>query len=83
MGYVPRAHVFLDRLDNTARRDASLRRTRFADCDTFQQAAVRYGPLVPPQKTTVPMWYAATLKKKKKCRIVVPSWLAVCKLTLW
>ncbi|GAA5965829.1 hypothetical protein JCM3765_001196 [Sporobolomyces pararoseus] len=36
---------------------------------------VKYGPFNPPQKTSVPLWLALHLKKKRKCRIVAPGWL--------
>lgn len=36
-----------------------------------------FGPFVPPQKAKVPLWFALQLKKKRKCRIVVPNWLSV------
>lgn len=34
-----------------------------------------YGPFRPPTKATVPLWLALSLKRKRKCRIVPPSWL--------
>ncbi|GAA5856490.1 hypothetical protein JCM8547_008767 [Rhodosporidiobolus lusitaniae] len=36
-----------------------------------------YGPFVPPQKCSVPLWLACHLKKKRRCRIVAPQWLSV------
>ncbi|GAA5894653.1 DNA replication protein PSF2 [Sporobolomyces salmoneus] len=36
---------------------------------------ITYGPFNPPQKTSVPLWLALHLKKKRKCRIVCPGWL--------
>lgn len=36
-----------------------------------------YGPFVPPTKTRVPLWLAANLKLKMKCRIIPPNWLSV------
>ncbi|KAF8337619.1 uncharacterized protein EI90DRAFT_3043604 [Cantharellus anzutake] len=36
-----------------------------------------YGPFVPPTKTRVPLWLAAHLKLKMKCRIIPPEWLSV------
>ncbi|GAA5841983.1 hypothetical protein JCM5353_003640 [Sporobolomyces roseus] len=37
---------------------------------------VSYGPFTPPNKTSVPLWLAIHLKKKRKCRIISPKWLA-------
>ncbi|GAM23445.1 hypothetical protein SAMD00019534_066200 [Acytostelium subglobosum LB1] len=34
-----------------------------------------YGPFVPSIQLKVPLWLAITLKKKKKCRIIYPTWL--------
>lgn len=34
-----------------------------------------YGPFKPNKKTVVPLWFAIQLKKNKKCKIVVPSFL--------
>ncbi|KDE05090.1 hypothetical protein MVLG_04530 [Microbotryum lychnidis-dioicae p1A1 Lamole] len=42
--------------------------------------SIRYGPLNPPQKSTVPLWFAVHLKKKRKCRIIAPTWLAIPRL---
>ncbi|GAA6048065.1 hypothetical protein JCM3770_000174 [Rhodotorula araucariae] len=39
-----------------------------------------YGPLIPPQKASVPLWLAVHLKKKRRCRIVAPAWLTVVEL---
>lgn len=39
------------------------------------QPHITYGPFNPPQKTSVPLWLALHLKKKRKCRIVCPGWL--------
>ncbi|KAJ1725196.1 DNA replication protein psf2 [Coemansia erecta] len=33
------------------------------------------GPFRPPQKTQVPLWLAAMLKRTNRCRIVAPDWL--------
>lgn len=35
------------------------------------------GPFDPPRKATVPIWMACALKKRRKCRIVAPQWMAV------
>ncbi|GHJ88057.1 hypothetical protein NliqN6_4459 [Naganishia liquefaciens] len=35
-----------------------------------------YGPFEPPRRATVPLWLALSLKRKKKCRIIPPDWLA-------
>ncbi|SCV67257.1 BQ2448_5903 [Microbotryum intermedium] len=42
--------------------------------------SIRYGPLNPPQRSTVPLWFAVHLKKKRKCRIIAPTWLAIPRL---
>ncbi|KAF3906216.1 hypothetical protein ABW20_dc0101597 [Dactylellina cionopaga] len=34
-------------------------------------------PLVPPQRSDVPLWLAVFLRKQKRCNIVPPDWLAV------
>ncbi|KAI9635121.1 uncharacterized protein MKK02DRAFT_43801 [Dioszegia hungarica] len=39
-----------------------------------------YGPFVPPSSTSVPLWMALSLKRKRKCRIVAPEWLQVERL---
>ncbi|GAA5937771.1 hypothetical protein JCM3775_002123 [Rhodotorula graminis] len=39
-----------------------------------------YGPFIPPQKASVPLWLAIHLKKKRRCRIVAPTWLSVGEL---
>jgi hypothetical protein len=36
-----------------------------------------YGPFQPPSACSVPIWLALSLKRKRKCRIVCPDWLAV------
>jgi GINS complex subunit 2 len=36
-----------------------------------------YGPFQPPSACRVPIWLALSLKRKRKCRIVCPDWLAV------
>ncbi|KAJ7068520.1 hypothetical protein C8F01DRAFT_1078961 [Mycena amicta] len=36
-----------------------------------------YGPLRPPQKASIPLWMAVTLKRKKKCHILAPEWLSI------
>ncbi|KAK0553317.1 DNA replication protein psf2 [Tilletia horrida] len=36
-----------------------------------------YGPFRPPAQVNVPLWLASYLKKRKKCRIVPPTWLTV------
>jgi len=41
------------------------------------QRHLTYGPFIPPQKASVPLWLAVHLKKKRRCRIVAPSWLRV------
>ncbi|KAM0787027.1 hypothetical protein ACM66B_006293 [Microbotryomycetes sp. NB124-2] len=43
--------------------------------DSIDGSSNRWGPLVPPQKASVPLWFAVHLKKKRKCRIMVPRWL--------
>ncbi|KAK4049676.1 DNA replication protein psf2 [Microbotryomycetes sp. JL201] len=43
--------------------------------DSIDGSSIRWGPLVPPQKASVPLWFAIHLKKKRKCRIIVPRWL--------
>lgn len=35
------------------------------------------GPFNPPNKAEVPVWIACELKKRRKCRIVGPSWMSV------
>lgn len=40
-----------------------------------------YGPFRPPNPTSVPLWVALHLKKRRKCIIVPPSWLTVELLT--
>ncbi|GMK55652.1 hypothetical protein CspeluHIS016_0207080 [Cutaneotrichosporon spelunceum] len=40
-----------------------------------------YGPFRPPARARVPLWLALSLKRKRKCRIVPPAWLAVEPLT--
>eukprot|EP01117_Protostelium_nocturnum_P014206 TRINITY_DN5384_c0_g1_i2.p1 TRINITY_DN5384_c0_g1~~TRINITY_DN5384_c0_g1_i2.p1 ORF type:complete len:115 (-),score=39.80 TRINITY_DN5384_c0_g1_i2:476-820(-) len=35
------------------------------------------GPFKTLQKTEVPLWLAVELKQKRKCNIVIPSWLTV------
>jgi len=40
------------------------------------QPHISYGPFTPPQKTSVPLWLAVHLKKKRKCRIIPPKWLS-------
>ncbi|ORY88559.1 hypothetical protein BCR35DRAFT_329810 [Leucosporidium creatinivorum] len=42
--------------------------------------APQFGPFNPPQKAKVPLWFALQMKKKGKCRIVVPGWLSVASL---
>ncbi|ORX34280.1 hypothetical protein BD324DRAFT_637367 [Kockovaella imperatae] len=39
-----------------------------------------YGPFQPPSATTVPLWLALSLKKKRKCRIVPPEWMSADRL---
>ncbi|GFZ43098.1 DNA replication complex GINS protein PSF2 [Saitozyma sp. JCM 24511] len=39
-----------------------------------------YGPFTPPSAASVPLWLALSLKKKRKCRVVAPDWLAPEKL---
>jgi GINS complex subunit 2 len=34
-----------------------------------------FGPFYPNQRVQVPLWLALTLKKQKKCRLVLPEWL--------
>ena len=34
-----------------------------------------FGPFFPNQRVEVPLWLALTLKKQKKCRLVLPAWL--------
>jgi len=43
------------------------------------QPHISYGPFTPPQKTSVPLWLAIHLKKKRKCRIIPPKWLSTRK----
>ncbi|KAK4056146.1 DNA replication protein psf2 [Microbotryomycetes sp. JL221] len=43
-------------------------------------SSVKWGPLVPPQKARVPLWFAVHLKKKRKCRVLVPAWLSTAAL---
>eukprot|EP01117_Protostelium_nocturnum_P014205 TRINITY_DN5384_c0_g1_i1.p1 TRINITY_DN5384_c0_g1~~TRINITY_DN5384_c0_g1_i1.p1 ORF type:complete len:189 (-),score=55.45 TRINITY_DN5384_c0_g1_i1:157-723(-) len=38
------------------------------------------GPFKTLQKTEVPLWLAVELKQKRKCNIVIPSWLTVNQL---
>lgn len=40
-----------------------------------------YGPFRPPNSTTVPLWVALHLKKRKKAVLVPPTWLTVDALT--
>lgn len=35
------------------------------------------GPFEPPRKVSVPIWIACALKKRRKCRIVAPHWMAL------
>lgn len=34
-----------------------------------------FGPFSPNQRARVPLWLALTLKRQKKCRVVLPDWL--------
>lgn len=34
------------------------------------------GPLRPNVRASVPLWFAVTLRRRNKCRIEIPSWLA-------
>ncbi|CAE6474657.1 unnamed protein product [Rhizoctonia solani] len=36
-----------------------------------------YGPFRPPARVKIPLWFAASLKLKRKCYIVPPDWLNV------
>ncbi|ORY28978.1 DNA replication complex GINS protein PSF2 [Naematelia encephala] len=36
-----------------------------------------YGPFTPPSTATVPVWLALSLKRKRKARIVPPTWLNI------
>ncbi|KAF8499986.1 hypothetical protein JB92DRAFT_3084460 [Gautieria morchelliformis] len=45
--------------------------------DRIRLISGTYGPFRPPTKTKVPLWLAANLKLKKKCRLVAPAWLSV------
>ncbi|SPO21718.1 related to PSF2 - part of GINS, replication multiprotein complex [Ustilago trichophora] len=40
-----------------------------------------YGPFRPPQPSSVPLWVALHLKKRKKAILVAPTWLTVDALT--
>ncbi|KAK4688902.1 GINS complex subunit 2, partial [Tremellales sp. Uapishka_1] len=40
-----------------------------------------YGPFQPPSAASVPLWLALSLKRKRKCRIRAPDWLAIEKLS--
>ncbi|KAL7423832.1 DNA replication protein psf2 [Cryptotrichosporon argae] len=35
-----------------------------------------YGPFTPPSAASVPLWLALSLKRRRKCRVVPPAWLA-------
>ena len=43
----------------------------------FQARQGMVGPFEPPRKARVPIWIACALKKRRKCRIVAPSWMGV------
>jgi GINS complex subunit 2 len=34
-----------------------------------------FGPFDPMLTVFIPLWLAVTLRKKEKCRIVIPDWL--------
>mmetsp|Transcript_16918 Transcript_16918/g.69072 ORF Transcript_16918/g.69072 Transcript_16918/m.69072 type:complete len:217 (-) Transcript_16918:1503-2153(-) len=34
-----------------------------------------YGPLIPGEPIEVPIWFALALKRARKCKLVVPSWM--------
>ncbi|OIR58710.1 MAG: GINS complex subunit Psf2 [Amphiamblys sp. WSBS2006] len=42
-----------------------------------------YGPFRPPFPVKVPLWVALELKKRGRCRVVEPAWLAVQRLRLF
>lgn len=42
---------------------------------TKQTRQGTFGPFFPNQRAQVPLWLALTLKRQKKCRIVLPDWL--------
>lgn len=42
---------------------------------TQQQTQGTFGPFFPNQRAAVPLWLALTLKRQKKCRVVLPDWL--------
>ncbi|GAA6022591.1 hypothetical protein JCM11491_000694 [Sporobolomyces phaffii] len=49
---------------------------RLAEFRSLDGDHIMYGPFIPPNKAAVPLWMALHLKKKRKCRIVAPRWLA-------
>ncbi|WVQ85406.1 hypothetical protein IAT38_007571 [Cryptococcus sp. DSM 104549] len=49
---------------------------------SFSMTSIRlisgvYGPFRPPSACNVPMWLALSLKRKRKCKILPPSWMTV------
>lgn len=41
-----------------------------------------FGPFEPYVPVAVPLWLAISLRKKDKCRIIIPDWMSVGTKTL-